>query len=81
MSTFSHRGAFVGRPADFLPHALLPMSRASPSRPSRAKVFSSAQAIRSGASRLAMWQVLDIHKIIRTGKYPNSQLLHPGKGD
>ncbi|MCX6852049.1 MAG: WYL domain-containing protein [Verrucomicrobia bacterium] len=51
------------------------MSQASPSRRSRAKVSSAEQAIRSGASRPAMWRVLEIHKIIRTGKFPNCSTL------
>ncbi|WP_395731430.1 helix-turn-helix transcriptional regulator [Prosthecobacter sp.] len=51
------------------------MSQTSPSRRSRAKVSSSAPAIRSGTSRPAMWRVLEIHKIIRTGKFPNCSTL------
>ncbi|WP_395736189.1 helix-turn-helix transcriptional regulator [Prosthecobacter sp.] len=42
---------------------------------SAAKASSSPAASRSGVSRPAIWRVMEIHKIIRTGRHPNCTTL------
>ena len=49
------------------------MSKASSSRRSRAKAPTSV--IRAGTSRVALWRVLEIHKIVLTGRHPNCSTL------
>ncbi|MCX6857385.1 MAG: WYL domain-containing protein [Verrucomicrobia bacterium] len=51
------------------------MSKASSSRRSRAKDPLPVSVMRKGTSRVAMWRVLEIHKIMQTGKYPNCSTL------
>jgi predicted DNA-binding transcriptional regulator YafY len=51
------------------------MSKASSSRRSRVKDPFPVSVIRKGTSRVAMWRVLEIHKIVQTGKYPNCSTL------
>ena len=51
------------------------MPKVSSRRTSRAKAPVSPQPPRTGASRPALWRVLEIHKSIRMGKYPNCSTL------
>jgi proteasome accessory factor B len=51
------------------------MSKASASRRSRTKDPLAASVIRKGTSRVAMWRVMEIHKIIRAGRFPNCTTL------
>jgi len=51
------------------------MSKASSNRRSRARDPLPASVTRKGTSRVAMWRVLEIHKILQTGNYPNCSTL------
>ncbi|WP_395749976.1 helix-turn-helix transcriptional regulator [Prosthecobacter sp.] len=44
-------------------------------RPSAVKTPASSAPLRSGVSRPAIWRVMEIHKIIRTGRHPNCSTL------
>ncbi len=51
------------------------MSKATSSRRPRAKPSKVASVNRSGVSRPALWRVMEIHKIIRAGRYPNCSTM------
>jgi predicted DNA-binding transcriptional regulator YafY len=51
------------------------MFKVSPPRKSQLKSPVSLSSLRSGVSRPAIWRVLEIHKIIGTGRYPNCTTL------
>jgi predicted DNA-binding transcriptional regulator YafY len=51
------------------------MSKAAAARRSRVKDPLPVSVMRKGTSRVAMWRVLEIHKILQTGKYPNCSTL------
>ena len=51
------------------------MTKATSSRRLRAKPPKVASVNRSGVSRPALWRVMEIHKIIRAGTYPNCSTM------
>ncbi len=51
------------------------MSESPSSRRARNRAHKPAASLRSGVSRPALWRVLEIHKIILAGRYPNCSTL------
>ena len=51
------------------------MSKVSASKKPRVKGIRSVPSLRSGTSRPALWRVMEIHKIVRAGQYPNCATL------
>ncbi len=51
------------------------MSESPSSRRVRKRAHKPAASLRSRVSRPALWRVLEIHKIILAGRYPNCSTL------